>query len=846
MINSHLAQPLKPRLGCRAWAIIHLALFPLLMTFPLQAGRIKTIDIFSMKRSVDGKPLWKGGHGSPAVTYDKQPSARISASSLHSDDQKHRAEAVPVDSRAGAHFSCLFSKKNLNRVYWDRRIALALQSYDILELDISCMQPDAVRMVGLYLKSGDGWYLWLNPLKQAGRQKLVFPVKNASTEGHPAGWNKISTVRLSFTKASDRNAAVAAYSLRARSCDIALVKGTVSVSDPDEKKAAQSVTIRLSRWLNDLAVAHAVIDDEDVIAGKLRTAHVAILPYNPSLPRKEMTALSAFVKRGGKLIVFYSAEPQLAQLLHMKLGNYKASKEPGYWSGFRFNSNAPAHVPVAVYQESHNIRPVYPAAPDARVIAYWNNAGGVVLRDPAWVQSDRGFWMSHILLDGDDKNKKSMMLSLLGFLIPAVWKEAAEHELLISGKVGPYESLQSAVSGIIQQCRGTSRKIVVKRLLSKAGQLRKKMHADWAQQKYPNVVETGRDLNAILIKAYGMAQRPRSPEFRGVWDHSGLGLYPGDWKKTCGILAGYGINAIFSNMLWPGSAHYQSDIVPQSYICRTYGDQLKACTAAARRYGLEIHVWKICWNLANAPAPWVKSLEKTGRLQQTDKGRTLKWLCPSNPDNVAMELNAILELVQQYQIQGIHLDYVRYPNAHACYCSGCRKRFEQRMGRKVSNWPESVKAGKLRTQYITWRCALISKFIRSVQKAVRQINPNVKISAAVYPQYPACINSVGQDWGQWLKTGIVDFVCPMDYMDDIGSFQSAVRKQLAMSGSKGKIFPGIGVTASESRLTPDRVIDQIKSARENSAQGFVLFDLNRTLEKEVLPILHLGVTRKEQ
>jgi hypothetical protein len=58
------------------------------------------------------------------------------------------------------------------------------------------------------------------------------------------------------------------------------------------------------------------------------------------------------------------------------------------------------------------------------------------------------------------------------------------------------------------------------------------------------------------------------------------------------------------------------------------------------------------------------------------------------------------------------------------------------------------------------------------------------------------------------------------------------------------VYPGIGATATESRLDTVQVMDQIVALRKEGAPGFALFDLNRVLEKEVLPILSLGLTRR--
>jgi uncharacterized lipoprotein YddW (UPF0748 family) len=345
------------------------------------------------------------------------------------------------------------------------------------------------------------------------------------------------------------------------------------------------------------------------------------------------------------------------------------------------------------------------------------------------------------------------------------------------------------------------------------------------------------------VEAFARVQRPKNQEFRGVWNHTGMGLYPGNWAKTARILADAGMHAVFVNVLWGGLAHYDSQVVPQSEAVSRYGDQLKQCVAAARANRLEVHVWKICWNLNNAPESFVAAMRKAGRLQVTDTGKELEWLCPSHPDNVALELKAVSEVLNRYPVDGIHLDYVRYPDDNACFCTGCRRRFGQRLGEKIPGWPKSAQSGNLSGKYNAWRSEQITAFVRAVHDLARKSGANIRVSAAVYPEYPDCINSIGQDWGRWLKEGLVDFVCPMDYTVNNGVFKNLVRRQLALANAGGRVFPGLGVTAMESQLTPDQVIEQIRQTREAGAGGFVLFDLNRTLEHDVLPALRMGLTR---
>lgn len=788
-----------------------------LIAFSAGADRVQTIATLSTRESAETAASWRGGNGSPA----------------------------PLAVGDGLRFVCP-SRLAADRAYWDCEISLDLRHFDILEIELACARPQAIRTIGIYLKSGAGWYLWLAPLKGAGRQKLFLPIRGAAVEGRPAGWKYISALRISVTRAAAESAGVDVYALRARRCDIVLVRGTASQSKTDERKMARSATLRLNRWLHELAIPHAILTDEDVMDDGLESARVAILPYNADPPERELKALTAFVERGGKLIVCYSASAELAQLLHLQLGQYQAAARPGQWSSFSFNRAAPDHVPPTVYQESSNIRPVYPAGQNARIIATWNDAAGRSLSHPAWVQSDRGFWMSHILMDGDDEAKKRLILALLGFYEPAVWQQTAMHTLWQAGRVGPYQNRAETLAGIRRLARGTSQADEVDHLLTQAERQYATLCAGWNQQNYPETVETGVALKATLLQAYARAQTPVSPEFRGVWNHTGTGLGPGTWPQTCRLLADSGFTAVLPNILWAGVAHYPSAVVPVSSTAQRYGDQIQQCTAAARRNNLEVHVWKICWNLGRAPDDWVRKLRRDGRLQVTDERRTLDWLCPSHPDNQALELNAIREIARQYPIDGIHLDYIRYPDAHACFCATCRRQFENWLGYRVWKWPAGAKpGGKYNAAYTTWRCAQITAFVRAVRDNLRQVNPRLKLSAAVYACYPDCKTAVGQDWGLWLKSGLVDFVCPMDYDSGNASFAGLVQQQLALPGAKGRVYPGLGVTAAESRLTPDQVIDQIQYVRASGGRGFVLFDLNRSLEKEALPALGLGATRRE-
>lgn len=625
---------------------------------------------------------------------------------------------------------------------------------------------------------------------------------------------------------------------------VIIVQGTASAPDAAERNYARRVAETVDRYLRDFNLGQALIPDEQVSARRLQGAAVAILPYSARLPDPEVAALESFVRGGGTLIVCYSADPRLARLMGMKLGAYQAVPSEGQWSAFRFNDGAPPHTPPVVRQVSRNIRPALPASAESRVIATWENGAGAPANQLAWVRSPQGYWMSHVLLDdGDEWNKQRLLIAFLGDAAPDLWKTAAAGYLASSARFRGETDFTKSLDAIARTVAGSPAEAAVAATLREAGALRARAEAAYADGDFASVLTYARRALESRVRAYGQCASPRIGEHVGVWDHSGAGLYPGDWERTAKILRRNGVTDVFVNSLWPGSAHYKSDVVPRSDTFRMHGDQMAACLAAAHAEGLRVHAWKVCWQLDTAPADLVARMRMEGRLVETDAGKVMPWLCPSHPANLQYEKDALRELLTRYAVDGVHLDYIRYPDSHTCYCAGCRARFEDVTGKKVAQWPADVKSEPLRGRFESWRAARITRLVQDLSSFGRRIRPDLQISAAVYGRYPLCMRSVGQDWGRWLDQGFVDFVCPMDYTEDLQKFRAWTREQTALPCGGERIWTGIGVTAAESRLDAVAVLDQIAVARQAGAGGFVLFDLNPTLADDILPALSLGATR---
>ena len=140
----------------------------------------------------------------------------------------------------------------------------------------------------------------------------------------------------------------------------------------------------------------------------------------------------------------------------------------------------------------------------------------------------------------------------------------------------------------------------------------------------------------------------------------------------------------------------------------------------------------------------------------------------------------------------------------------------------------------------------VGQFVAQARARVKRARPSALFTAAVFGKYPSCVAAVGQDWESWLDAGFVDWIVPMNYLEDNAKYAAFVRQQCRTPSHAKRVVSGIGVTAIESRLGVRQVIDQVKLARQAGAAGVAFFDLDYTLVNDILPYLRLGLFRVER
>jgi uncharacterized lipoprotein YddW (UPF0748 family) len=314
------------------------------------------------------------------------------------------------------------------------------------------------------------------------------------------------------------------------------------------------------------------------------------------------------------------------------------------------------------------------------------------------------------------------------------------------------------------------------------------------------------------------------PPRRGVWFHHPESRHEKGWEGVLGELTKVGVTDVFVQLQAAGTVFFpiKGREVVSGKVPRRAEDGLQALLASASKHKIRVHAWITCWSLEGSEPTQQALLKSSQRLMADEKGAPLNWLCPSLPENRALLLDGIKALAFR-GVQGIHLDYVRYPEAQGCYAMATRKAFETVLGRRVATWPQDVLSSGLDSvAFDRFRQQEITSFVQEVRRVLQKSTSGCELSAAVFPT-PDAARLRGQNWSRWVNESMVDFVCPMMYSNTGYGFEQALKSGLAEIQERTRVWPGIGYSADESQLDRRGIAEQIEKARQAHVGGVAFF-----------------------
>jgi len=311
-----------------------------------------------------------------------------------------------------------------------------------------------------------------------------------------------------------------------------------------------------------------------------------------------------------------------------------------------------------------------------------------------------------------------------------------------------------------------------------------------------------------------------------------------------------GYNIVFIQVRGRGYAFYNSEIVPKHPQIVTEFDPLDYAVTLGHALGIEVHAWMnsyILWSSKTPP-------ENPEHLYHTQKGWTEanihgkmdsqiklsepqspQWegvyLSPTHPEVNPYLLSVYSEIINSYNIDGIHLDYIRFQDEVYGYNKSGMAVFENIYDinpRDIVRGIISPRFGWSQefvdSMYVAWdkfRRDAVTELVRNIYHEVHKPGHNIKLSAAVKPNIIDAKYRWYQEWDKWVQKGIIDFVVPMNYFKEIRDFNNSV--QIMKSNLAQDELEMVVIGVSTYNQDAQSAADKILLARLNGFKGVSIF-----------------------
>ena len=248
-------------------------------------------------------------------------------------------------------------------------------------------------------------------------------------------------------------------------------------------------------------------------------------------------------------------------------------------------------------------------------------------------------------------------------------------------------------------------------------------------------------------------------------------------------------------------------------------DPLAFCIEECHKRGMELHAWVVCIPIGTKQrqAGYGSSsiVKKHPELVKAVKGGEM-FMIPGKPETADYIASICKEIVENYDVDGISLDYIRYPESIYNFSD-------------ENLYPRSSSLSKA-----DWKRENITHIVRRVHDVVKSIKPWVKLSSSPIGKYADtrrysaggwnCYNGVWQDPKLWLRENLQDLLFPMMYFTGNNYYPFLFDW---LENSYGHpIVPGLGIyflDPREGRWTLNEVRAEMYTARNSGIGGIAFY-----------------------
>ncbi len=318
------------------------------------------------------------------------------------------------------------------------------------------------------------------------------------------------------------------------------------------------------------------------------------------------------------------------------------------------------------------------------------------------------------------------------------------------------------------------------------------------------------------------AVAPPGPEIRGVWltgNDMGTLRDRARLREAVNQLSELNFNTLYPVVWNGGYAYYPSEVTRrrklQSFSYRGLEGQdiLADLIEQGHARGLLVIPW-FEFGFMAPPGSELPSQHPGWLTRRRDGGQTslsaageVVWLNPFHPEVQAFITELVLEIVTQYDADGIQFDdhmslpreFGYDPTTIALYTRDTKK---------------PPPASPQDPGWVKWRADRLTAFMARLRAAVKARKPQAIVS--ISPNYyDLAYKHQLQDWLSWVRRGIADELIVQEYRPDLASFLPQIDRP-EIRESRGRIPTAVGIMAGQrTKPVPMELIRaQVLAARE--------------------------------
>jgi len=331
------------------------------------------------------------------------------------------------------------------------------------------------------------------------------------------------------------------------------------------------------------------------------------------------------------------------------------------------------------------------------------------------------------------------------------------------------------------------------------------------------------------------------------WDYSDSE----DVQEIVNRAADANFNILFFQVRGVADAYYHSNYEPWAARLTGYPgtlgqdpgwDPLATAVELAHAAGLELHAWvnvypvwvtssegeappqdvtpeHLFWTLSHTYgwADW-RQWDEEGPISLSDQRFPYLYASPAVTLTATHIVSVCQDIVTHYQVDGLHLDHIRYAGPEFSHDPISEARFAE---------AQTLDPG---LTWEDWQRAQVTALVSQIYEQVVLPNQDVMLAAAVWPIYRDywdwIINDgydgYYQDSQGWMEAGVIDAIAPMLYTitvrDYLDRFDVLVRDFVSHANGH-HVWPGI--TADYASF--DEIWSRIEIARRAGAAGQAIF-----------------------